>query len=65
MALTCTSTANNFAVTDTFTVRIEDACLTTSFIWPSYETMDVDLFTTGTAIVPLADTTVVGCAPIT
>jgi len=64
MALTCRSTENGFQTTDTFTVTFEDACLTTSFIWPTFNTINIDLYDNGVQEIPLATTVVLGCEPV-
>lgn len=65
MALTCTSTENDFSVTENFTVTITDACLVTSFVWPTFDPISIDLYAPETTTIALAETAVVGCEPVT
>lgn len=64
LALTCTSLENGRQATNRFRVSFQDACLTSPFIWPAFDTVDVDLYATSERAIPLATTEVANCDPI-
>lgn len=64
VTLNCQSFDNAYLISDPFSITYVDACAVTEFVFPSFSTVEVDLYSTTITPIPIATTVAAGCTGV-